>query len=211
MLPSQDERGGRPDLVQFRQHELGVAGAGDMRPGVGHAGGKVVGLIDDQQRFRRIETRTLIEHAAAVGREDVVVVADPDVVEGQGGAGDFVGTDARLAPGGPQRLQFARLVVAQVEAGQAALRPAGLQVSQEGAHVAHTMEDLVDTVLGFGPHLPRGDRRGLGGGRRTRAGVERGESEPSTVDSRLSTSASGAVMAASVRMTWSWPVDLPVR
>jgi hypothetical protein len=88
--------------------------------GVGDAGGEVVSFVDEQQRARGIEARLVEEERAVARGEDVVVVADPDVVEAEGGAGDLVGADAAVATGGAQGVEVAGVVFVEVESGEAA-------------------------------------------------------------------------------------------
>jgi hypothetical protein len=97
----------------------------------------------------------LLEEEASVGRgEDVVVVADPDVVVGQGGAGDLVGADRGGAAGGLERVEVARLAVEQVETRESGAVPAFGGVADERARVGQAVVEGVDAVLGLRADLP---------------------------------------------------------
>ena len=163
-FPRADEGRGRLKMIELRKHEARIVRAGDVGVPVGNAGRQIVGLVQEQQGAAGIEARPVIEKAAIARGEDVVVVADPDVVEGEGGAGDFIRANPRGATRGAQGGQIARLVFKKIKPGQAALRPALLGASEKRALVADTVKDIIDTMLALVAHLP--DRHRGGGTRR---------------------------------------------
>lgn len=99
----------------------------------------------------------VIEKGAVGGGEDVVVVADPDIVEGEGGAGDFVRAHAGVATGGTERVEVAGVVFVEVEPGKAGGGPTLGEVVEVGAGFADAVEDGVDAVLGFIADVPGRD------------------------------------------------------
>ena len=141
-------------MPQLQKQGARVVVVGAVRVGVGRARGEIVSLVDDKQRLRRVETGLLVEEAAVVWGEDVVVVADPDIVEGEGGAGDLVGADAGVGAGAAQGVEVVRLGVVEVELGQPAARPALGAVAQIVAPIANAMEGVVHAMLRFVAHLP---------------------------------------------------------
>ena len=144
-------------MIQLGQQGAGVVFTGAVRVGVGGARGQVVRLVDHQQRLRRVEAGLLVEQPAVVGGEDVVEVADPDVVEGEGGAGDLVRADLGVASGLPQGVEIVGLGIVEVEFGEPAVRPAFGAIAQVVAAVADAVEGVVDAVLGLVAHLPEGE------------------------------------------------------
>ena len=160
--------------MQFGQDELGVAGARHMRIGVGRPGGKVVRLIDDEQRLVWREAGPVEEKPAIVGGKNVVVVADPDIIERQRGPRDLIRAQPRVLPGGPEGLQIVGLILEEVEPGQPAVVPARLEVGEKRTGVAHAVENGIHAVLRFRSHLPRRDgRREVTGGGRLDSGRDR--------------------------------------
>ncbi len=159
MVPGGREHGGHAVAVELVAGGVGGGGGEGVRIRVGNAGGEVVRLVDQEERAGGIPAGLSGEEAAVAGGEDVVEVADPDVVEGEGGAGDLVGTDAGGAAGGAEGVEVAGVVFVQVEAGEAARRPAGGGVGEVGAGVADAVEGVVDAVLGFVADVPGGDGR----------------------------------------------------
>ena len=129
-----------------------------VRIGVGDAARQVVGLIHQQERARRGEARLLEEEAAIARGKDVVVVADPDVVERECSPRDLVRTDLRVAAGLAQRGKIPGVQLVEIEPGQAAAGPALGRAGEIGAGVPDAMKGGVDAVLGLGPHLPDGER-----------------------------------------------------
>src|SRR6185436_4041840 len=101
----------------------GVGGGESLRVRISHARRQVVRFVEQEQRARGIEAGLFEEEAAVARGKDVVVVADPDVVEREGGAGDFVGTDARVAAGGAERVEIARVTLVEIETREPTLRP----------------------------------------------------------------------------------------
>jgi len=157
VIPGGDELGEGANAVEFVADGEGGGGGERVRVGVGDAGGKVVGFVDEKERAGGIEAGLFEEEAAVARREDVVVVADPDVVEGEGGAGDFVGADACGAAGGAEGVEVARVFFVEVEAGEAGGGPAGGGVGEVGAGVADAVEGVVDAVFGFVADVPGRD------------------------------------------------------
>ena len=98
------------EVIEFGEQRAGVGGVDVMRIRIGDAGREVVRFVDQEQRTRGIEAGLIIKQRAVGGREDVVVIADPDVVEGEGGARDLVGTDARGLASSAERGEIAGLV-----------------------------------------------------------------------------------------------------
>ena len=158
-------------MVEFGEDGAGIVGADDVRVSVGDARGEVVSFVEEQQGAGGVEAGLVVEKRAVGGGEDVVVVADPDIVEGEGGAGDFVRADAGVAAGGAECVEVARVVFVDVETGEAGGGPTLGEVVEVGAGFADAVEDGVDAVLGFIADMPgRDGRRGRVGGER---GVER--------------------------------------
>ena len=166
LLPCKQQRGYGPDAVQFREYELGITGARNMRIGVRHPGGQIVGFIDDEQGASRIEAGTVEEDPPGIGGKHVIVVANPDIVERQRCAGDFIRAQARVPSGGAERLQIVGLILEKIEPREPAVLPAGFKVREVWARIAHAVIDGVDAMLRLRSHLPRGDRRGDPAGHR---------------------------------------------
>src|SRR5690606_35507004 len=106
---------------------------------------------------RRVEPGLVVKQTAAAQRKDIVVVADRDIVDCKGGASDFVRADPRLATGGAQGGEITRVVVDQVPPGEPAARPARFDIGEVGAAFAYALKRMVDAVLAFVAHMPRGD------------------------------------------------------
>ena len=158
-------------MVEFGEDGAGIVGADDVRVSVGDARGEVVSFVEEQQGAGGVEAGLVVEKRAVGGGEDVVVVADPDIVEGEGGAGDFVRADAGVAAGGAECVEVARVVFVDVETGEAGGGPTLGEVVEVGAGFADAVEDGVDAVLGFVADVPGRDgwRRRVSG----KWGVER--------------------------------------
>ncbi len=147
-------------MIEFGEQRAGVGGVDVMRIRIGDAGREVVRFVDQEQRTRGIEAGLIVKQRAVGGREDVVVIADPDVVESEGGAGDFVGTDARGLAGRAERGKIAGLVFEEVKTRETARGPTGFEVGQICARIAVAVKGVIDAVFGFIAHVPDGDGRG---------------------------------------------------
>ena len=164
-FPRADEWGGGVDVVELGQQGGGIVRAGGVRVGIGDARGQVVRLVEDEESAGGVEAGLVVEQRAVARGEDVIVVADPDVVEREGGAGDFVGADARIAAGGAEGLEVARVVFETVELGEPAGGPAFLEAVEVVAGLTHAVEDGIDAVLALVADVPDGDgSRRLGHG-----------------------------------------------
>ena len=171
VLPSLDEGRAGPYAVEFLADREGVGCGAGVREGVGGAGGEVVRLVDQQQGAGRVVARLFGEEPTAARGEDVVVVPDPHVVEGEGGAGDLVGADPGLAAGEAEGFKIPCVVLIPVEAREPGPFPADRGVREVGADIADAVEDGIDAVLGLVAHVPDGDGRacpgpGVGGAHR---------------------------------------------
>jgi len=157
MIPGGDELGEGADAVEFVADGEGGGGGEGVRIGVGDAGGEVVGFVDEEESPGGIEAGLFEKEAAVARGEDVVVVADPDVVEGEGGAGDFVGTDAGGAAGGAEGVEVAGVFFVEIETREARGRPTGGGVGEVSAGVADAVKRVVDAVFGFVADVPGRD------------------------------------------------------
>ena len=162
VVPSGDELGQGANAVKFVANGESGGGGECVRVGVGDARGEIVGFVDEEKRAGGIEARLLEEEAAVAGTEDVVVVADPYIVEGERGAGDLVRTDASGTTGGAEGVEVARVFFVEIEAGETGRGPAGGGVGEVGAGIANAVERVIDAVLGFVADVPGGD--GICGG-----------------------------------------------
>src|SRR4051812_44046663 len=103
MLPGGKERSEWPNAIQLRPDEEGIRRGERMRVGIGDPGRQIMRLVDQQQGARHCETWLLEEQSAIARCEDVIVVANPDVVKREGGAGDFVRANLHFTSSGPKR------------------------------------------------------------------------------------------------------------
>ena len=174
------ERRGRGKMLQLGRQRGQILRAQGARVGVGDARGQVVRLVDHQQRVLGGKAGLVVKDAPVVGREDVVVVADPHVVEHKRGQGNLIGAEPRRAPGLAEGAEVARLVFEQIKPRQPAARPARLKLVEVAAGLARALINRVHAMLAFRPHRPRlhptrfvtyyvtnriGSLRGGGGGR----------------------------------------------
>ncbi len=141
-FPGADERRGGVHVIELGEQRAGVAGPGGVRMRIGDSRRQVVRLVEDEQRARGVEAGLVVEEGAVARGEDIVVVADPHVVEGEGGAGDLVRADAGVAAGGADRLKVARVVFKEIKPRESALRPAFLEPVEVGADLAHAVEGV---------------------------------------------------------------------
>jgi hypothetical protein len=166
-FPGAGEGGGSAKVVELGEDAAGVVGVECVRAGVGGAGGEVVGFVDDEEGLGGGEAGLVVEERAVGGGEDVVVIADPDVLDREGGAGDFVGADLRGGAGGAEGGEVAGFVFEEIETGEAVAGPTlgdGLGVVE---FAALAVADGVEAVLVFGADVPgRDGGRGLGRGGR---------------------------------------------
>ena len=151
-----------PQRIAVRPADMqrGAEGRGRgecMGMGIGHTGGEVVGLVDDQEGAGRIEARLFLEEGAVPRGEDVVVVADPEILERQRRARDLVRADQRVAARGPERLEVLGRLSVEVEAGEPARGPALADAVEIAALFAHAVEGVIYAVLGLAADLPDRD------------------------------------------------------
>ena len=141
-------------VIQFGEERAGIGGVNVVGMGVGDAGRQIVRLVDEEERAGGIEARLVEEKGAVRRSEDVVVVADPDVVEGERRAGDFVRADPGGLASGAEGGEVAGLIFEEVKTGKSGGRPAGFEVGQVGARVAVAVKGVVDAVFGFVANVP---------------------------------------------------------
>ena len=129
---------------------------------IGDARREIMRFVEEEQRACRVEAGLFGEETAVAVGEDVIVIADPNVVERERGPGDLIGTDARRTTGGAQGGEIARVVFVEVETGEPALRPALGDAVQINAMLANAVKGVIDAVLGLVAHMPHRHRRRRG-------------------------------------------------
>ena len=120
----------------------------------GDPAGQVMGFVDQKQGPSRFEAGLLIKKAAIGRRENVVVVGDPDVAEGEGGTGDFVGADRGGLAGDPQAFEVPGLIFRQVKTLESACGPPSAHSIEKTAGFAPAMKRVIDAMFRLRPHRP---------------------------------------------------------
>src|SRR5690606_1076625 len=102
---------------------------------------------DNEQGFGGGKSGLVEEQTAVGGRENVVVIADPDVDQRENRAGDFVGADSGVAAVFAEGIEFERGVGRGEKAGQTAAVPAAFEIIEKRANFAETVENGIHAML----------------------------------------------------------------